>query len=99
MDNLNQDELIAHLNAQTGQITWQELQPFFAKGALQYLATGYDLIDIATALIRDDKLIILPLVEAKILGPLEDAKAKEIQMNDEFWAVVIAPWVLIQPKS
>ena len=97
MEHLSQDELIAYLNEQTGKITWEELQPYFAKGAIQLLDQGYDLIDVAAALIRDDKPFVLPLIEANHLGKITDDVAKTYSMDQGFWALVVAPWVVIQP--
>ncbi len=97
MDPLSHEELIAYLNAETGKITWQELQPYFAKGSIVYLAPGYDLVDIAAAMVRDDKKIVMPLLEEDLLGKLSDETAGNFAMADEFWAVVVAPWVIVQP--
>lgn len=97
IDSLSYEELLDYLNAQTGKITWQELQPHFARGELLQLALGYDLIDTATALVRDDKTIILPMIENNVLGKMTDAQAKQCTDASTFWAVVVAPWVLIQP--
>ena len=95
-ETMSYEELVAYLNSETGKISWQELQPYFAKGSLLYLETGYDLVDIAASLVKDDKTIILPLVENKLLGALQDDLATTLIPNDQFWAVVVAPWVVIQ---
>jgi len=97
MDQLNHQELMAYLNQQTGKITWQELQPYFAKGSLLALQSGFDMIEIAMSLIQDDKTTILPLIEGQVLGQLNDLTAQSLQPNDAFWGLVVAPWVLIQP--
>lgn len=96
-ESLSYEELMAYLNAETGKITWQELQPHFAQGALLHLEAGYDLIDTAAALVRDDKSIVLPMIENAVLGKITDDDAKAYTPEDSFWAVVVAPWVLIQP--
>lgn len=96
-DSLNYEELLAYLNNETGKINWKELQPHFARGALLHLETGFDLIDTAAALIRDDKSAIFPMIEEGVLGKLADEKAQSFADHDRFWAVVVAPWVLIQP--
>jgi hypothetical protein len=93
---MSYEELIAYLNRETGKLSWQELQPYFAKGSLLHLETGYDLVDIAASLVKDDKSIILPLIENKLLGQLQDETAKTFDLTNMFWAVVVAPWVVIQ---
>ncbi|MEC8012300.1 MAG: DUF2288 domain-containing protein [Pseudomonadota bacterium] len=99
MDPLSHEELIAYLNAETGKITWQELQPYFAKGSVVYLAPGYDLVDVAAAMVRDDKKIVMPLLEDDLLGKLSDERAQTFAPDSAFWAVVVAPWVIVQPQQ
>lgn len=99
IESMTYEELVAYLNSETGKISWQELQPYFAKGSLLHLDQGYDLIDTAASLVRDDKANILPLVDNKVLGKLEDDTAASFEVSDSFWAVVVAPWVLIQKAA
>ena len=43
------------LSRETARISWQELQPFFARGALLRVAPGEDLVAIAEGLAEDDR--------------------------------------------
>jgi hypothetical protein len=92
--------LRAKLNAETGKLTWKELERHFARGVVIKVAGDLDLVDVALALVRDDKAT----VESWLAGgritraATEDARAWHEQ-HSLFWAVVAAPWVLIQEVS
>ncbi len=59
-----------------------------------------DLVKIAAAFIRDDSEMIETLLdENRVRKPsIEDAK-RWLTADMEFWAVVVAPWVLVQETS
>jgi hypothetical protein len=85
------------LNAQTGKITWGELARHFARGVVICVAPGQDLVQIADGLVRDQANQIGRLIEEGALHRAmdEDAIRWETEKS-EFWAVVVAPWVLVQ---
>ena len=85
------------LNLETGRIHWVELQRHFAKGVVIAVDDTLDLTQIAAAFVDDDHDRVASLMNAKRIwkADLNDAK----RWNDEgaeFWAVVAAPWVLVQ---
>ena len=85
------------LNAQTGKISWKELARHFARGAVVCVGAGQDQVLIAECLVRDQADEIARLYDKGALHRAtdEDASGWE-QRNSEFWAVVVAPWVLVQ---
>ncbi len=92
------EELLKHeLNGQAGKITWPELEKHFARGVLIKVANDLDLIEVALSISKDDKQSINTLLtENKIQhATIEDAKLW-VETQPHFWAIVIAPWVLIQ---
>lgn len=93
-------ELYAQLLGETAQISWAELMPFFAMGKVLWLASEQDLIAVAEHIINDNKQQVSDLMQQQLLQNLSDAQAQDFQERDpELWAVVIAPWVLVQERS
>ena len=85
------------LNAQTGRIAWDELARYFARGLVVCLEQGEDLVAVAEKLIDDDAGEIDRLYQDGSLHRALDEDAVRWQAeNTEFWAVVVAPWVLVQ---
>lgn len=96
-DNQSLDLDIA-LNLQTAKICWHELQRPFARGDIIWVTADLDLLDVAKHFIADDKQQVQSwLQENHISQPDSKLASKWYQENPNFWAVVVAPWVLIQP--
>ncbi|WP_404440307.1 DUF2288 domain-containing protein [Stutzerimonas chloritidismutans] len=92
--------LYAKLLGETASITWQELQPFFARGALLWVASGSDLIEAAQAVAQDDKEKIAGWLAKGHIAKLEAEQAQDwLQRDPDLWAVVVAPWVLVQERA
>ncbi len=92
------DELLrAKLNAETGQLAWNELERHFARGVLVKVAGDLDLIDVALAMSHDNKAAVESWLAQGLVAraSTDDAIAWHAQQS-RFWAVVAAPWVLIQ---
>ena len=85
------------LNAQTGKIGWPELARHFARGVVIDVSPDEDLLLIAEALVRDQADEIEQLHKGGRLHRATDADAIRWEKeNTQFWAVVVAPWVLVQ---
>ena len=85
------------LNAQTGRTAWSELARYFARGLVVTLEQGEDLLKVAEILIDDDAGAVQSMYEKGLLRRARDKDAMRWQENDtQFWAVVVAPWVLVQ---
>lgn len=99
-ESLNDKELRETLNQQTGKLEWKELERHFARGVLIHVDADLDLVDVAFNVIKDNKQQIQDWLSA---GLLENATAENAQewarTNSQFWAVVAAPWVLVQVVS
>ena len=94
-------ELIhAKLNAETGRLRWPELQRHFARGAVLKVAPGLDLVEIAVAIAQDDRAAVEGWLESGVLSRASDADAMDwLERDPVFWAVVAAPWVLVQETT
>jgi hypothetical protein len=92
--------LYAKLLGETASITWKELQPFFAKGALLWVEASLDLIEVAQAVAENDAAKVSAWLGTGELGKVAESRALELFERDPaLWAVVVAPWVLVQDRA
>ncbi len=92
------DVLRANINNETSQISWTELQRFFAGGWLIYVSSTSNLLDVAVAFSLDDKEEVSKWLTSGNVAKVSDEQAKQwYEKNTTFWSTVVKPWVLIQP--
>ncbi len=88
----------ARINSETAKIAWSDLQRFFAKGRAVAVFPTLDLVEVAYQISRDNKGQVEDWAASGRLGPVSDAQAREwLNANALMWAVVVKPWVLVQP--
>src|SRR5690606_21499776 len=91
--------LYAKLLGETAQISWQELQPVFARGALLQVAADADLVAVAEAVADNQREQVAVWLADGQLQKVEESHALDyLQRDPTLWAVVVAPWVLIQER-
>ncbi|MDY7561561.1 DUF2288 domain-containing protein [Pseudomonas sp. 10B1] len=92
--------LYAKLLGETASITWNELQPFFARGALLWVEAQLDLIEVAEAVAvnKADKVAVW-LASGEVSKVAEPRALDLFERDPPLWAVVVAPWVLIQDRA
>jgi hypothetical protein len=92
--------LYAKLLGETASITWEELQPFFAKGALLWVEPAQDLIAVAEAVAENDQARVAAWLADGGVAKVAESRALDLlERNPPLWAVVVAPWVLIQERA
>jgi hypothetical protein len=89
--------LRAKLNLETAQLAWPELERHFARGSVIKVAIGTDLVNAALHVAENNTATVQEwLANGRItraeLSDAEDWHARQPM----FWAVVVAPWVLVQ---
>ncbi len=90
-------ELINKLNQETSKISWLELQKFYASGAVVAVSDEADLIKTAAEFSCDNKEAVAAWLSDGTVYKVEDDLAKEwLQCEQVVWAVVVAPWILVQ---
>lgn len=93
-------DLRSKLNNETGRLTWKELERHFARGVVIRVAAGMDLVEVAVCIARDDTAALEGWMRG---GQVARATVEEAQAwharQAEFWAVVTAPWVLVQEMA
>ena len=97
-DDIPADELLFHkLNQETGKINWQELQRYFARGVVVAVDSELDLVSTAKQISQDADEAIKSLIESdKIHRATDDDALRWNDSEQQFWAIVVAPWVLVQ---
>lgn len=95
-----EERLRAKLNAETGKLAWTELERHFARGVVVKVAGDLDLVDVAVAMSHDDKASVEAwLMQGRVVRASSDDAMLWHAQQSRFWAVVAAPWVLIQEVS
>lgn len=95
---MQDDPLYQHLACEAGKITWQELQPHFARGVLVAVSETLDLIEVATRFAQDDRDAVAVWSDLGQVIKVSDEQARTWSLsNPLLHAVVVAPWVLVQP--
>ncbi len=92
------EEIRIKINLETSKLAWTELLPFFATGMAIYVSHKLDLIKVACELSEDNKQQLEAWMEEGLVANVSDEQASAWhESNVTVWAVVIKPWVLVQP--
>ena len=90
-------ELREHLNLETARIPWSALARHFAHGSVVVVAADLDLVDVAARMASDDTGSVDAWVRDGHIRRASDDDARRWSGGEpELWAVVVAPWVLVQ---
>lgn len=91
------EELKARLNSETAKLAWPELQRHFARGVVVVATAGMDLVEVATRMSMDDgESVGQWLAAGQIRRASEEDARRWVESDPLFWAVVVAPWVVVQ---
>ena len=96
---VSQQEIFrAKLNLETAQMRWQDMQRYFASGAALFVSPELDLVEAAFQMSRDNAALIEAWMKAGQFGKVTDDQARIwLEADALLWAVVVSPWVLVQP--
>ena len=88
----------AKVNLETAQIHWKELQRYFASGVALAVAADLDMVEVAYQMSQDNTVQVGQWITAGKPGKVADEQAKGwLAVDEVLWAVVVSPWVLVQP--
>ncbi len=94
------DDIKTKLNLETSRINWHDLQVYYARGHVVKVSPELDLLDVAAELAADNKARFESWMAGGQVGDVAPDLARHwYDENTELWAVVIAPWVLVQDRS
>ena len=100
MTTENPELLKAKLNTETAQISWLELQKFFAAGKVIQVDASLDLVEVATQSALNNSAQIDQWQQQGLVGLVTDEQAGEwFEQQKTLWGVVVSPWVLVQDKQ
>jgi hypothetical protein len=92
------EEARVRILAETARIPWKELQRYFARGIAIMVKPGLSLVDVAFEVTRDNDKQVKHWMETGKLQKVSDNQAMEwLEADALMWAVVVKPWVLVQP--
>jgi len=87
-------------HGQTARIHWHDLQTYYAQGSVVSIAPQLNLVDVAVQLGMDNTARFQQWIDAGEVAPVSDQQALAwYEANEELWAVVAAPWVLVQQRD
>jgi hypothetical protein len=91
------EELRVKINAETGKLTWKELERFFARGVVVKVMPSLDLVDVAVCIAQDDTVMVEAWLAQGLVARASNEDAASWHGGDVvLWAVVAAPWILVQ---
>lgn len=99
MAEMNAGEMFrAKINLETSKIAWKDLQRFFAGGKALMVSDDLDLVETAFQVSEDNVAQIRQWMAAGQLTRVPDEQARQwVEADTLVWAVVVSPWVLVQP--
>jgi len=97
IDTSDMDSLKRKLNQDTAKIRWSSLAEHQAQEAVVEVDASLDLILVGCEFVRDSRDQVADWLREGLISKVSDDKAKVwLQDDREMWAVVVAPWVLVQ---
>lgn len=85
---------------QTARIHWHELQIYYAHGSVIVVSADLNLVDVAVQLGMDSTDSFQRWIAAGDVAAVSDEQALIwYEANTRLWAVVAAPWVLVQQRD
>jgi hypothetical protein len=84
-------------HGQTARIRWHELQTYYAGGSVVFVGKDLNLVEVAVQLGLDNTAQFEQWITDGAVAPVSDQQALSWYDADvTLWAVVAAPWVLVQ---
>jgi hypothetical protein len=91
------DILRAKLNLETARLQWPELERHFARGVVIRVAPGIDLVEVALNIAENRTGQVQKWLADGSIARADTPDAEHWHSRQPtFWAVVVAPWVLVQ---
>lgn len=85
---------------QTARINWHDLQTWYARGSVIDVEGTLNLVEVAVQLGLDNTVQFEQWIAAGSIAPVTDEQARLwYEANQELWAVVAPPWVLVQQRA
>ena len=103
MDEMPEDRetlLRKEYHSQTARINWHDLQTYYAHGNVISVGSELSLVEVAVQLGLDNTDQFQQwIADGQIASVHDDQALVWYEANQELWAVVAPPWVLVQQRS
>ena len=87
-------------HTQTAKINWHDLQTYYAHGSVIAVGSELSLVEVAVQLGLDNAEQFQQWIADKQIAPVHDEQALAwYETNQQLWAVVAPPWVLVQRRA
>lgn len=87
-------------HSQTARINWHDLQTYYAHGSVVCVSPELNLVEVAVQLGLDNTDQFQAWISAQQVAAVSDEQALEwYESGQDLWAVVAAPWVLVQQRD
>ncbi|MFT5426087.1 MAG: hypothetical protein ACI9ZT_001028 [Gammaproteobacteria bacterium] len=88
------------INLETAKIAWKDLEVYFAAGNVIAVSPELDLTEVALQITKDNAASLKDWMEEGKIDVVTDDQAKTYaDTQATVWAVVIKPWILVQPVT
>ena len=85
---------------QTARIPWHDLQTYYAKGSVIWVSADLNLVEVAVQLGMDNTTQFQAWIDGGQIASVQEGEASSwYESNPTLWAVVAAPWVLVQENK
>ena len=92
--------LRSEYHTQTAKINWHDLQTYYAHGSVIAVGSQLSLVEVAVQLGLDNAEQFQQWIADKQIAPVHDEQALAwYEVNQQLWAVVAPPWVLVQLRD
>jgi len=99
-DAAREECLRGEYHGQTARIPWHELQAHYARGSVIAVSAELDLVEVAVQLGLDNTLAFQKWIDSSAVSPVSEEQAlRWFESDAVLWAVVAAPWVLVQERD
>ncbi|MDX1733191.1 MAG: DUF2288 family protein [Halioglobus sp.] len=86
--------------SQTARIPWSDLQVHYARGHLRSVRADADLVEVAVQVGMNNATALRQWIEQGVVTVVDDTQAMAwSDAGQSLWAVVAAPWVLVQDRG
>lgn len=97
MTDSTDSDLKAKLNCETAKIEWQMLQAHYQQEGVIFVSEQLDLVQVALELAQDNHQQMKNWLDQQLVAKVSPEQHQHWQQrNLQLWAVVVAPWVLVQ---
>ena len=84
---------------QTARIYWHDLQTYYAHGSVVQVDPQLDMVEVAVQLGLDNTGAFTQWISDGSVSAVSNEQALAwYEANQQLWAVVAAPWVLVQQR-